>query len=332
MPEKPYDHNEIELKWHERWKDADLLQGGGELLQAQVLRARDAALPQRHAAHGPRPQLLDRRRAGALHVDAAASTCCIPWAGTPSGCRPRTPPSSQQARIRASGRCRNIADMKRQHRRMAFSYDWDREVSTCEPEYYRWNQWFFLQDAGARPGLSQEGAGQLVPEVRHRAGQRAGGGRLLLAARDTPVEQRELEQWFLQDHRLRRRAARRHRASWKAAGRSACCTMQRNWIGRSRRRGGRFHARRRRGEPIRVFTTRVDTIYGATCVILAPEHPLVDAARSTTPASAARQGDDRRARAPATRATSRRKASSPATTPSIRTAARRSRSGSATSC
>ena len=50
--------------------------------------------------------------------------------------------------------------------------------------------------------------------------------------------------------------------------------MQRNWIGRSRRRGGRFHARRT-GEKIRVFTTRVDTIYGATCVILAPEHPLV---------------------------------------------------------
>ena len=61
--------------------------------------------------------------------------------------------------------------MKRTHRRFAFSYDWDREVSTCEPEYYRWNQWFFLQDAGARPGLPQEGAGELVPEVRHRAGQ-----------------------------------------------------------------------------------------------------------------------------------------------------------------
>ena len=65
----------------------------------------------------------------------------------------------------------NIAAMKKTHRRFAFSYDWDREVSTCEPEYYRWNQWFFLKMLERGPGLPQEGAGQLVPQMRHRAGQ-----------------------------------------------------------------------------------------------------------------------------------------------------------------
>jgi leucyl-tRNA synthetase len=73
--------------------------------------------------------------------------------------------------------------MKRQMNRLGFAYDWSKEVTTCLPEYYRWNQWFFLKLSGARPGLSQEEQGELVSEVRHRAGQRAGTAqRLLLAA------------------------------------------------------------------------------------------------------------------------------------------------------
>ena len=92
---------------------------------------------------------------------------------------------------------------------------------------------------------------------------------------DTPVEQRALEQWFLQDHRLRRRIAGRHRSSSKAAGRSACSPC--SATGSAARRAPRSISRSQdRGEPIRVFTTRIDTIYGATCVILAPEHPLVE--------------------------------------------------------
>ena len=169
----------------------------------------------------------------------------------------------------------NIAAMKKTHRRFGFSYDWDREVSTCEPEYYRWNQWFFLQDAGARPGLPQEGAGELVPEVRHRAGQRAGGGRLLLAPRRhaggaararavVPARSPHYADELLDGHRRARRRLARARAHHAAQ-------LDRPLRGR----GGRFHARGT-GEPIRVFTTRVDTIYGATCVILAPEHPLSD--------------------------------------------------------
>src|ERR1017187_6015357 len=116
------------------------------------------------------------------------------------------------------------------------------------------------QDDGARPGVPEEGTGQLVVEGccwRHE---------------DTPVEQRALEQWFLKitsyaDQLLD--DMKELEGGWP----ERVLTMQRNWIGRSEGAEGDFPL----GDsatPIRVFTTRVDTIYGATCVILAPEHPL----------------------------------------------------------
>ena len=89
----------------------------------------------------------------------------------------------------------------------------------------------------------------------------------------TPVEQRALEQWFLQDHALRRRTAGRHGAARRQAGRSACSPC--SATGSAARKARRSISVLDSGEPIRVFTTRIDTIYGATCVILAPEHPLV---------------------------------------------------------
>ena len=77
---------------------------------------------------------------------------------------------------------RNIANMKAQMKRLGFAYDWSREVTTCLPDYYKWNQWFFLEVLRTRPGVSQKEPGELVSEVRDGAGERAGGGRMLLAA------------------------------------------------------------------------------------------------------------------------------------------------------
>ena len=105
---------------------------------------------------------------------------------------------------------------------MAFSYDWDREVSTCEPEYYRWNQWFFLKMLERGLAYRKKALVNWCPECATVLANEQVVDGCCWRHETTPVEQRALEQWFLQDHRLRRRAAGRHRRNWKAAGRSAC--------------------------------------------------------------------------------------------------------------
>ena len=171
---------------------------------------------------------------------------------------------------------RNIANMKAQMKRLGFAYDWSREVTTCFPEYYRWNQWFFLKlfERGlayrkkSRVNWCSKCATVLANEQvvdgccwRHE---------------DTPVEQRELEQWFL---RITNYADELLRDLEKLPGwPEKVRTMQRNWVGRSEGTLVDFKldgAAGPVGSTITVFTTRVDTIFGATSVQLAPQHPLV---------------------------------------------------------
>jgi leucyl-tRNA synthetase len=167
----------------------------------------------------------------------------------------------------------NIAEMKKEHRRMAFSYDWDREVSTCEPEYYRWNQWFFLKMLERGLAYRKKALVNWCPECATVLANEQVVNGCCWRHETTPVEQRELEQWFLKitayaDELLE--DIRKLEGGWP----ERVLTMQRNWIGRSEGTEADFPLAGT-GEPIRVFTTRVDTIYGATCVILAPAHPLV---------------------------------------------------------
>ena len=132
----------------------------------------------------------------------------------------------------------------------------------------------------------------------------------------------------LAHHRLCRRTAGRHRTSWKAAGRIACSPC--SATGSAAREGAEVDfTLEKSGDKIRVFTTRIDTIYGATCVILAPGHPLVAQLASDELKPRVKAMID--AQAAKIPATSKKKVSSPATTRSTRSAERRSPSGSATS-
>ena len=168
----------------------------------------------------------------------------------------------------------NIAAMKRQMQRLGLGYDWANEVTTCLPDYYRWNQWFFLRmyERGlAYRKQSKVNWCSLCATVL--ANEQVIDG-CCWRHEDNIVEQRSLEQWFyrITDYAQELLDGLDKLDGWPEKVR----TMQRNWIGRSEGTEVDFGVEGLDAEKIRVFTTRVDTIFGATSVQLAPEHPLVE--------------------------------------------------------
>jgi len=168
----------------------------------------------------------------------------------------------------------NIAAMKRQFQRLGMGFDWATEVTTCLPDYYRWNQWFFLRMYEKGLAYRKKSKVNWCPECATvLANEQVIDGRCW-RHEDTIVEQRDLVQWFL---RITAYAQELLDDLDKLEGwPEKVRTMQRNWIGRSEGTEVEFGVENR-PEKIRVFTTRVDTIFGATSVQLAPEHPLVTA-------------------------------------------------------
>ena len=166
----------------------------------------------------------------------------------------------------------NIADMKKQMQRLGLGYDWATEVATCLPEYYRWNQWFFLRMYEKGLVYRKQSKVNWCPECATVLANEQVVNDCCWRHETTKVEQRNLEQWFFRitaygDELL---DGLSNLEGWPEKVR----TMQRNWIGRSEGTEVDFTLEGTETK-IRVFTTRVDTIFGATSVQLAPEHPLV---------------------------------------------------------
>jgi leucyl-tRNA synthetase len=173
----------------------------------------------------------------------------------------------------------NIDAMRVQLQRLGFSYDWRRDIASCTPEYYRWNQWFFIQ-MWKKGLLYRKNAtvNWCVKCNTSLANEQAEGG-FCWRHEDTPVELRELEQWFIRvtnyaDELLD--SLDTLEGGWP----ERVLAMQRNWIGRSKGAEVDFRVTQEfaptNGKRIRIFTTRIDTIFGASCVIVAPEHQLVE--------------------------------------------------------
>src|SRR6202046_3670442 len=171
----------------------------------------------------------------------------------------------------------NISAMKAQMKRLGFAYDWSREVTTCFPEYYRWNQWFFVKLFERGLAYRKKSKVNWCPKCcTVLANEQVVNGRCW-RHEDTIVEQRDLEQWAL---RITKYADELLRDLDKLPGwPEKVRTMQRNWIGRSEGTLVDFKldgAAGASGSTVTVFTTRVDTIFGATSLQLAPEHPIVN--------------------------------------------------------
>jgi leucyl-tRNA synthetase len=168
----------------------------------------------------------------------------------------------------------NIANFRRQLERAGLMVDWTHSLSTTDPDYYKWTQWVFLQLLKHGLAYKKQAAVNWCPSCKTvLANEQVIGGACERC--DTPVEQRFLSQWFfrISDY-AQRLLANLDTLDWSETTKTA----QRNWIGRSEGAEISFSVPKNGGdEVIRVFTTRPDTVFGATYLVLAPEHPLVSA-------------------------------------------------------
>ena len=170
----------------------------------------------------------------------------------------------------------NIGRMRDQLRTMGAMWDWEREATSSDPEYYRWTQWFFLKLLAHDLAYRSHAAVDFCPKCNTTVAREQVVGEERLCERcDTPVVKRDLEQWFLRITRYAEELLRFEGIDWPERIR----ILQTNWIGRSE--GAHVAFRTERGDALEVFTTRPDTLWGATFMVLAPEHPLV--AGLTTP-------------------------------------------------
>jgi leucyl-tRNA synthetase len=207
----------------------------------------------------------------------------------------------------------NIAEFQRTLRRFGFSYDWRREISTCEPEYYRWNQWFFLRMLERGIAYKKKSRVNWCPKCcTVLANEQVVNGGFCWRHEDTRVEAREIEQWFLKTTAYAEQLLedlKQLEGGWP----DRVIAMQRNWIGKSigakvwfeveslqstvdsqqlkreekrPQDPGAKAAPGAPGEKIEIFTTRIDTIYGASAIILAPNHPLAARLIEGTPGQA----------------------------------------------
>ncbi len=164
----------------------------------------------------------------------------------------------------------NIENMRRQLRSMGAMFDWSREIVTCEPDYYRWNQWLFVKLF--ERGLAYRAmapANWCPKDETVLANEQVIDGKCERC--DTPVVKKDMEQWFFKITAYAEELLRHDGIEWP----EPVVTMQRNWIGRSEGAQLRFPVEGHDGAEIEFFTTRPDTVYGATFMVLAPEHPLV---------------------------------------------------------
>ncbi len=263
-----YDYRAIERKWQERWESTGIYRAsdGDARPKYYVLEMLPYPSGDLHVGHAKNYTIGD---AIARMMRMLGYNVLHPMGWDAFGL-----PAENAAIARGVDPARwtadNIANMRRQIRLMGASYDWSREITTCSPEYYRWNQWLFLRLYEHGLAYKREAPVNWCPHDRTvLANEQVVDGRCWRC--NHLVERRNLSQWFLRitEYAQRLLADLERLDGWPERTKM----MQRNWIGRSE--GVEFaFAVEGLDARIDVFTTRVDTIYGATFVAVAAEHPV----------------------------------------------------------
>jgi len=269
---RDYDHQSIEAKWQERWKETKVaevdLDAASDSTYYMLMMFPYPSGDRLHVGHGRNYILGDalyryQRMRGRRPLN--------PMGWDSFGLPAENAAIKRQVHPR-DWTLNNIAVMKEQFAKWGILYDWSKEVTSCLPDYYRWNQWLFLQMLERGIAYKKNAPVNWCPscqtvlaneQVVDGACERCG----------TEVLQRDLEQWFFKitDYADRLLDGLGELEHWPERVK----TMQRNWIGRSEGAELDFEVPAL-GESLTVFTTRPDTIHGATFMVLAPEHPLVD--------------------------------------------------------
>jgi leucyl-tRNA synthetase len=167
----------------------------------------------------------------------------------------------------------NIVHMRGQLKRLGISYDWSREIAAHRPEYYKWDQWFFLKMYERGLAYKKKSPVNWCPkEGTVLSNEQSSGGVCWRCG--APVEKRDLEQWFLRITEYAEELVE-HIKQIEAGWPEKVLKRQSDWVGRSKGAYIDF-AVKDSDKKIRVFTTRIDTIFGATAVVLSAEHPLID--------------------------------------------------------
>ena len=166
----------------------------------------------------------------------------------------------------------NVNNFKRQINQLGFSYDWEREINTTDPNYYKWTQWIFLQLYNQGLAYQEEVAVNWCPELRTvLANEEVVDGKSEIGGH--PVYRTPMKQWML---RITKYAESLLEGLDDLDWPENIKELQRNWIGRSEGVEINFSIKDSLEYPIKVYTTRPDTLFGATYMVIAPEHPLVD--------------------------------------------------------